>query len=53
MLAFIFPVSRFVRAIVLDKERRVKETMKIMGLKPSVRPGPSVQFGTASAVGVR
>ena len=36
MLMFLFPVSRFVRAIVLDKEKRVKETMKIMGLKPSV-----------------
>lgn len=36
MLMFLFPVSRFIRAIVLDKERRVKETMKIMGLKPVV-----------------
>ena len=36
MLMFLFPVSRFVRAIVLDKEKRLKETMKIMGLKPSV-----------------
>ena len=36
MLSFIFPVSRFVRAIVLDKEKRIKESMKIMGLRPSV-----------------
>lgn len=36
MLMFLFPVSRFIRAIVLDKEKRVKETMKIMGLKPAV-----------------
>jgi hypothetical protein len=36
MLSFIYPVSRFVRAIVLDKEKRVKETMKIMGLRATV-----------------
>eukprot|EP01043_Picozoa_sp_COSAG02_P062756 COSAG02_NODE_8737_length_2459_cov_1.521610_2_plen_395_part_00 len=36
MLMFLFPVSRFIRAIVLDKEKRVKETMKIMGLRPVV-----------------
>lgn len=36
MLMFLFPVSRFIRAIVLDKEKRIKETMKIMGLKPIV-----------------
>jgi hypothetical protein len=36
MLSFIFPVSRFVRAIVIDKEKRIKESMKIMGVFPSV-----------------
>jgi len=32
VLAFLYPVSRFLRALVLEKETKIKETMKIMGL---------------------
>lgn len=32
MLSFLFPVSRMVRALVLDKEMKIKEGMKMMGL---------------------
>ena len=36
MLSFLYPVSRIIRAIVLDKETRIKESMKIMGLSDTV-----------------
>jgi hypothetical protein len=32
MLSFLYPVSRTVRALVVEKETRVKEGMKMMGL---------------------
>jgi hypothetical protein len=32
MLSFLFPVSRMVRALVLEKELKIKEGMKMMGL---------------------
>ena len=32
VLAFLYPVSRYLRALVLEKETKIKETMKIMGL---------------------
>ncbi len=32
ILAFLYPVSRYLRALVLEKETKIKETMKIMGL---------------------
>ncbi len=32
MLSFLYPVSRIVRALVLEKETRIKEGMKMMGL---------------------
>jgi ATP-binding cassette subfamily A (ABC1) protein 3 len=36
MLSFIYPVSRIVRALVLEKELRIKEGMKMMGLTDTV-----------------
>lgn len=36
MLSFLYPVSRIVRAVVLDKELRIKEGMKMMGLTDTV-----------------
>jgi hypothetical protein len=32
MLAFLYPFSRFIRGLVLEKETKIKEGMKIMGL---------------------
>jgi ATP-binding cassette subfamily A (ABC1) protein 3 len=32
MLSFLYPVSRMVRSLVLEKEERIKEGMKMMGL---------------------
>ena len=36
MLSFLYPVSRTVRALVVEKETRVKEGMKMMGLTDTV-----------------
>ena len=36
MLSFLYPVSRIVRALVVEKETRVKEGMKMMGLTDTV-----------------
>mmetsp|Transcript_62430 Transcript_62430/g.122842 ORF Transcript_62430/g.122842 Transcript_62430/m.122842 type:complete len:2323 (-) Transcript_62430:80-7048(-) len=36
MLSFLYPVSRIIRALVLEKETRIKEGMKMMGLPDSV-----------------
>lgn len=36
MLSFLYPISRTVRALVVEKETRVKEGMKMMGLTDSV-----------------
>lgn len=36
MLSFIYPVSRIVRALVMEKELRIKEGMKMMGLTDTV-----------------
>jgi len=35
MLSFLYPVSRIIRALVLEKETRIKEGMKMMGLTDS------------------
>lgn len=32
MLSFLYPVSRMIRALVLEKEQKIKEGMKMMGL---------------------
>jgi hypothetical protein len=32
MLSFTYPVSRIIRALVMEKESRIKEGMKMMGL---------------------
>jgi ATP-binding cassette, subfamily A (ABC1), member 3 len=32
MLSFLYPVSRIIRGLVLEKEQRIKEGMKMMGL---------------------
>lgn len=32
MLSFLYPVSRIIRGLVLEKEERIKEGMKMMGL---------------------
>eukprot|EP01031_Cornospumella_fuschlensis_P022275 gene22275-27238_t len=32
MLSFLYPVSRIIRSLVLEKEMRIKEGMKMMGL---------------------
>lgn len=36
MLSFLYPVSRLVRALVIEKEGRIKEGMKMMGLTDTV-----------------
>jgi hypothetical protein len=36
MLSFLYPVSRLIRALVLEKESRIKEGMKMMGLTNTV-----------------
>lgn len=36
MLSFLYPVSRLIRALVLEKEGRIKEGMKMMGLSDTV-----------------
>lgn len=36
MLSFLYPVSRIIRALVLEKESRIKEGMKMMGLTDTV-----------------
>jgi hypothetical protein len=36
MLSFLYPVSRIIRALVLEKECRIKEGMKMMGLTDTV-----------------
>ena len=36
MLAFLYPFSRFIRGLVLEKEEKIKEGMKIMGLSDAV-----------------
>eukprot|EP00599_Poterioochromonas_sp_BG-1_P016760 CAMPEP_0173165656 /NCGR_PEP_ID=MMETSP1105-20130129/21518_1 /TAXON_ID=2985 /ORGANISM="Ochromonas sp., Strain BG-1" /LENGTH=1579 /DNA_ID=CAMNT_0014086689 /DNA_START=11 /DNA_END=4746 /DNA_ORIENTATION=+ len=36
ILAFLYPVSRLIRALVLEKEFRIKEGMKMMGLTDTV-----------------
>ena len=36
MLAFLYPFSRFIRNLVLEKEEKIKEGMKIMGLSDTV-----------------
>ena len=36
MLAFLYPFSRFIRGLVLEKEQKIKEGMKIMGLSDVV-----------------
>ena len=36
MLSFLYPVSRLIRALVLEKERRIKEGMRMMGLSDTV-----------------
>jgi len=36
MLAFLYPFSRFIRGLVLEKEEKIKEGMKIMGLSDIV-----------------
>jgi ABC-type lipoprotein export system ATPase subunit len=36
ILSFILPVSQLIRALVLEKERKIKEGMKMMGLFDSV-----------------
>ena len=36
MLAFIYPVSRLIRALVVEKELKLKEGMRMMGLRRSV-----------------
>jgi len=36
MLAFLYPFSRFIRGLVLEKEEKIKEGMKIMGLSDVV-----------------
>lgn len=36
MLSFLYPVSRIIRALVLEKECRIKEGMKMMGLTDTI-----------------
>jgi ATP-binding cassette subfamily A (ABC1) protein 3 len=36
MLSFLYPVSRLIRALVLEKECRIKEGMKMMGLTSTI-----------------
>ncbi|KAJ1435103.1 hypothetical protein B484DRAFT_417255, partial [Ochromonadaceae sp. CCMP2298] len=36
MMAFLYPVSRMIRALVLDKETRIREAMMMMGLSDAV-----------------
>lgn len=36
MLSFLYPVSRLVRVLVLDKETKIKEGMKMMGLSDTI-----------------
>jgi hypothetical protein len=33
MLSFLYPVSRIIRSLVIEKETRIKEGMKMMGLR--------------------
>ncbi|CAM9264642.1 unnamed protein product [Heterosigma akashiwo] len=36
MLAYLLPVSRMIRSLVLEKELRIKEGLQMMGLNPAV-----------------
>eukprot|EP01038_Epipyxis_sp_PR26KG_P005748 gene5748-7937_t len=36
MLSFLYPVSRIIRSLVVEKETRIKEGMKIMGVSDTV-----------------
>ena len=36
MLAFLFPVSQFVRQLVLEKEAKLREGLKMMGLTEAI-----------------
>jgi len=36
MLAFLYPFSRYIRALVLEKEEKIKEGMLMMGLSSVV-----------------
>lgn len=36
LMAFLYPFSRFMRNLVLEKEEKIKEGMKIMGLSDTV-----------------
>ena len=34
-MAYLYPTSRFIKSLVEEKELRIKETLLIMGLRPS------------------
>ena len=36
MLAFLYPVSRMIRLLVTEKEARIKEGMKMMGMSSTI-----------------